>query len=151
MAQLRVANGDWVLIGDGQKALLLHNEGDAELLNLRRLSVRLQQTPPTSALGTDKPGRSFSSTTPARSSYETSDWHEIEEAQFAGQVAAELNRAAHAHEFKRLIVVAPPKVLGELRREFSPETQKKIAAEVNKDLTKHSIPEIEKLLPGYEI
>lgn len=151
MAQLRVANGDWVLIGDGKKALLLHNEGDAELLNLRRLSVRVQENPATSEQGTDKPGRAYSSMTPGRSSYQTTDWHDLDETRFAVEIATEINRAAHAHEFKRLIVVAPPKVLGDLRREFSQEAQKKIAAEINKDLTNHAIPEIEKLLPSYEV
>ncbi len=150
MPHLRVGTGDWVLIGDGKKALLLHNEGDAELLNLRRLSVRVQESPSTVEQGSDKPGRSFSSSSQGRSSYEGTDWHEMDEIHFASEIAAEINRAAHAHEFKRLIVVAPPKVLGELRREFSGETQKKIGAEINKDLTKHSIPEIEKLLLSYE-
>jgi protein required for attachment to host cells len=147
---MRVGTGDWILIGDGKKALLLHNEGDATLLNLLRLSVKTQENPPTSAQGTDKPGRTFSSVGQGRSSYEPTDWHELEEARFASEIAAGINASAHNHEFKRLIVVAPPKILGELRREFSPEAQKKIGAEINKDLTKHSIPEIEKLLASYE-
>ena len=50
-----------------------------------------------------------------------------------------------------MIVVAPPKVLGELRREFSQEAQKRIAAEINKDLTNHTIPDIERLLTSYEV
>ncbi len=45
MTRLQVRNGDWILIGDGKKALVLHNEGDAELMNLRRLSVRAQTNP----------------------------------------------------------------------------------------------------------
>ena len=151
MAHLRVGNGDWVLIGDGKKALLLHNEGDAELLNLRRLSVRTQENPPASEQGADRPGRSFSSVGPGRSSYEITDWHELEESRFATDVAKDINTAAHNNSFKRLIVVAPPKILGELRQEFSPEAQKKIGAEINKDLTNHSIQDIEKLLPTYEI
>lgn len=151
MPRLRVATGDWILIGDGKKALLLHNEGDSEILNLRRLSVQTQENPATSEQGTDKPGRAFSSTGAGRSSFEPTDWHQLEETRFAIQIATDLNLAAHAHEFKRLIVVAPPKILGELRREFSAETQKRIGAEINKDLTHHSIPEIEKLLSTYEI
>lgn len=150
MAQLRVGNGDWVLVGDGHKALLLQNHGDAQLLDLRRLSVRTNENPPTSEQGTDRPGRSFSSAGPGRSSYETTDWHSLEESQFAIELATEINRAAHAQEFKRLVVVAPPKVLGELRREFSQEAQKRISAEINKDLTNHAIPDIERLLGSYE-
>jgi protein required for attachment to host cells len=151
MAQLRVGNGDWILVGDGRKALLLANHGDAGLLDLRRLSVRMQDNPRTSEQGTDKPGRTFSSASPGRSSYESTDWHNLEETHFAIELASEINRAAHAQEFKRLIVVAPPKVLGELRREFSQEAQKRIAAEINKDLTNHTIPDIERLLTSYEV
>ena len=149
MARLLVRNGDWILIGDGKKALMLHNEGDAHLLNLRRLSVQTQESPATREQGTDRPGRSFSSVGQRRSAYEASDWHEVEEARFAAEVAASINAAATNKSFKHLIVIAPPKTLGELRRELSPEAQKKITAEINKDLTKHSIPEIEKLLAGY--
>ncbi|MBX9740896.1 MAG: host attachment family protein [Beijerinckiaceae bacterium] len=151
MARLRVGTGDWILIGDGKKALLLHNEGDAELLNLRRLSVRTQENPATSEQGTDRPGRSFSSVGAGRSAYETTDWHELEEARFATDIATDINAAAHQHSFKRLIVVAPPKTLGELRSAFSGEVQKMIGAEINKDLTHHTIPQIEKLLSRHEI
>jgi protein required for attachment to host cells len=151
MAQLRIANGDWVLVGDGQKALLLQNHGDAGLLDLRRLSVRSNDNPSTAEQGTDKPGRSFSSASQGRSSYEGTDWHALGETRFATELAAEINRAAQAHEFKKLVVVAPPKALGDLRSEFSQEAQKRISAEINKDLTNHTIPEIEKLLQSYEV
>ncbi len=40
MAHLRIKYGDWVFVGDGRKALLLRNEGDPDLLNLRRVEVR---------------------------------------------------------------------------------------------------------------
>jgi protein required for attachment to host cells len=151
MTRLHIGIGDWILIGDGKKALVLHNEGDAELLNLRRMYVRTQTNPSTTEQGVEKPGRSFSSAGQGRSSYESTDWHELEETRFASEIASDINAAARNKSFRHLIVVAPPKILGELRREFSPEVQKKISAEINKDLTKHSIPEIEKLLATYEI
>jgi len=44
------------------------------------------------------------------------------------------------------VIVAPPKILGDLRREFTKETETKIIVEVPKDLTHHTIPEIERLL-----
>ena len=94
---------------------------------------------------------SFSSASQGRSSYEGTDWHALGETRFATELAAEINRAAQAHEFKKLVVVAPPKALGDLRSEFSQEAQKRISAEINKDLTNHTIPEIEKLLQSYEV
>ena len=150
MAQLRIGNGDWVLVGDGKKALLLENHGDAAVLNLRRLSVRTQDNPSTADQGTDRPGRTSSSASHARSSYESTDWHALEETRFALELATEINRAAQAHEFRHIVIVAPPRTLGELRGEFSHEARKRISAEINKDLTHHTIPEIEKLLQSYE-
>ena len=61
MTTLKVHHGAWVLVGDGKKALFLNNEGDAELLNLRRISVREQVNPATHLQGTDAPGRGSAS------------------------------------------------------------------------------------------
>jgi protein required for attachment to host cells len=146
MAKLHVRNGAWVLICDGKKALILRNEGDAELLNLRRASVREQDNPATRDQGTDAPGKTHAPSGVRQGSIGETDWHTIEEQRFADTLAADLNKASMEHAFKDLIVVAPPKTLAELRREFSKDLQGKIAGELAKDLTHHTIPEIEKLL-----
>jgi protein required for attachment to host cells len=44
--------------------------------------------------------------------------------------------------------VAPPRTLAELRLAFHPDVKACIVAEVNKDLTKHPVDEIEKHLTG---
>ena len=51
-----------------------------------------------------------------------------------------------ATKAKALIVVAPPKTLAELRNAFHPDVKACIIAEINKDLTKHPLDEIEKHL-----
>jgi protein required for attachment to host cells len=45
-------------------------------------------------------------------------------------------------------VVAPARTLADLRRAFHDDVKKKIVAEVDKDLTKHPVGEIEKHLLG---
>jgi len=45
-----------------------------------------------------------------------------------------------------LVIVAPPKTLADLRSAFHVDVQARIIAEINKDLTKHPIWEIEKHL-----
>jgi protein required for attachment to host cells len=146
MARLQVKNGAWVMICDGKRALLLRNEGDAGLLNLRRVSVREQINPATRDQGSDAAGRAVSPTGCHSGCVEATDWHEIQETRFADLLADELNKAAHEHAFRELVVVAPPKTLAELRRELSKDAQGRIAAEIAKDLTHHTIPEIEKAL-----
>lgn len=136
----------WVLVADGRKSLLLRNEGDGQLLNLRRVSVEEHENPATHDQGTDQPGRLHGMNGAARSATQETDWHELEEQRFAATVAGKLNAAAGAKQFDDLIVVAPPRTLAELRKHWSKDLQDKLRAEVNKDLTSHPIPEIEKIL-----
>jgi protein required for attachment to host cells len=145
MAHFKIKHGDWVFVGDGRKALLLRNEGDPDLLNLRRVEVREDDNPPSREQGSDGPGRSSVNIGP-RSAIDTTDWHALEEERFAASVAERLNRAAEEDQFEHIVIVAPPKVLGELRPEFSKKMQSKILAEIDKDLTHHTIPDIAKVL-----
>jgi protein required for attachment to host cells len=102
---------------------------------LRCLSSEEHQDPPSREQGSDAPGRAFSSVGEIRSAVANTDWHELEKVRFAVSVADRINKAAHAGAFEKLVVVAPPKILGDLRREFTKETETKIIAEIHKDLT----------------
>ena len=145
MAHLRIKHGDWVFVGDGRKALLLRNDGDPDLLDLRRIEVREDHNPPSREQGADGPGRSAVNIG-ARSAIDTTDWHALEEERFAASVAERLNRAAEENRFEHIVIAAPPKVLGELRREYSKRLQAKILAEIDKDLTHHTFSDIAKVL-----
>ena len=142
----KLAHGAWVFVGDGQKALFLINEGDEKFPNLRRRSVEEHRDPPTHEQGSDAPGRAYSSVGGGRSAVGQTDWHELEKEHFAAAIAERINKAALSEAFNQLVVVAPPKILGDLRREFTKETEIKIVAEIPKDLTHHTIAEIERLL-----
>jgi protein required for attachment to host cells len=146
MTYHKLLHGAWVFVGDGQKALFLINEGDAINPNLRRLSVFENHDPPSREQGSDAPGRAYSSVGGIRSAVEETDWHELEKERFAISIAERINKAALANQFEEIVIVAPPKILGDLRREFSKETGTKIIAEVPKDLTNHTIADIERLL-----
>ena len=82
----------------------------------------------------------------SRSAYEETDWHQQQEERFAAEIAEELYRMEHAHRFRELVVVAPPKMLGDLRAKLHPEVANCVVAEVAKDLTGHPVPELGKLL-----
>ncbi|MBV9064186.1 MAG: host attachment protein, partial [Methylobacteriaceae bacterium] len=77
------------VVGDGRKALLLRNEGDPDLLDLRRVEVHEDDNPPSREQGTDRPGRTTMQVGP-RSAIEATDWHAIEEERFAASVAERL-------------------------------------------------------------
>lgn len=147
MISIDLPHQAWILVGDGRKALVLRNEGDALYPNLKTIEVLDHGRVPTTAqLGADKPGRAINSRDGRRSGVEQTDWHELEEQRFAGDVARALEVHHTAGDFGALVVVAPPRTLAELRRTFSGGLQAKIIAEVGKDLTKHPVHEIERLL-----
>src|SRR3954468_1343525 len=58
---MKIGEGDWVVVCDGAKALILQNAGDGMYPNLKTREVHQQAIPKTEELGTDEPGRSFSS------------------------------------------------------------------------------------------
>jgi protein required for attachment to host cells len=81
-----------------------------------------------------------------RSAVEDTDWHELEEQRFAHVIADALQRLVRERKVKELVVIAPPRTLAELRRAFHSEVKSRIVAEIDKDLTKQPIYEIEKHL-----
>lgn len=147
MTNIAVHNGAWVLVGDGRKALMLQNHGDPDLLDLRVIEARVDENPSTHEQGTDAPGRAFPPHGKgARSAVESTDWHELEKEHFAREMAERLNAAAESGEMKEIVIVAPPRVLGELRKAISAKTAARVKGEIGKDLTHHPLPEIEKAL-----
>lgn len=66
-----------------------------------------------------------------------------EELGFVRDIAAWLDGAARGNAFDRLVLVAAPATLGELRQALGSAVQDRIVAEVNKDLTKMGDPELQ--------
>ena len=74
------------------------------------------------------------------------DYHQQEEDRFAAETADMLKRRAMKQEFESLIIVAPPKMLGELRKHYHKEVTDRLVGEIAKDLTGHPVPDIEAAL-----
>jgi len=147
MNKLSIPRNGLVFVGDGQKALFLRNLGSVKLPNLTTERVFTDENPPTHEQGTDRPGRGFKrAATNRRSSMESTDWHELEKERFAERVADALEQLVRADNAKAIVVVAPPRTLAKLWRAVHPDIKKRIIAEVEKDLTKHPVREIERQL-----
>jgi protein required for attachment to host cells len=146
MASVHVPTNALVLVGDGRRALFLRNRGTPrhiELITEREMS---QDNPPNREHGTDRPGRYLGADGVSRSAFEQTDWHQQAEQRFAGEIADTLYQMAHAHRFEELVLIAPPKLLGDLRAALHSEVSDRIVAEVPKNLTPNPVPEIAKLL-----
>jgi protein required for attachment to host cells len=136
----------WVLVCDGAKALMLHNEGDALQPRLVTVAVFDEPQPPSRDLGTDRPGRTHSSNGLPRSATEETDLHEQAEADFLTRIAGALDQVVREHEVKNLLLVAPPKALGLLRARLSLAVKGVVSGEVGKDLTGLPVDQIGKRL-----
>jgi protein required for attachment to host cells len=126
----------WIVVADGARARIVRQTGVGRPLEAVPGQEFLNpERGPTRELGTDKPGRSFDSRGGQRHSMEEVDWHRFEKKKFAKTIAERLDQAAEARAFDRLVLVAPPDTLGDLRAEIGKHGSAKIAAEVAKDLT----------------
>ena len=148
MTKLSIHRHDWVVVCDGRKAFILENQGDERALDLRMKETREHPDLSTHAQGTDAPGRMHPSVGTARSAVEQTDWHDAAEQAFVKSLAEDLDVAVRQGSARHLIIVAPPRALGVLRRAYSPALRTAIGGEIDKDWVKMPISEIERRLAG---
>ena len=148
MAALLIRHREWVVVCDGAKALFLENDGDIRAPNLKTVQVFEQKDLPTHLIGTDAPGRTFNSVGSARSAVEQTDFHDQAERAFLTQLARHLEEALASGKTKSLIIVAPPRALGMIRPAYSHAVKGAVRIEMDKDLVKMPVHEIEKRLTG---
>lgn len=141
-----IENGMLVMVVDGARMLLFRNQGDGKYPDLRVEEALEQSDEATHELGASPPGRVAESVGNRRSAYGQTDFHQQEEDRLAAEAVAILNRRALANDFDRLIIVAPPRTLGEMRRHYHRELTSRLAGEIAKDLTGHPVTEIERIV-----
>lgn len=98
MSELLIRHGEWVVVCDGAKALVLENIGDPKFPNLKTIEVFEQKDLPTHLLGADKPGRTHSSTGHGRSAVTQTDWHDQSEQTFLNSSRPASRRCHHRRE-----------------------------------------------------
>lgn len=166
---MQLPHNSVVLVADGRKLLFLRNEGDDVHPNLTVEHAEERANPADRDQKTDAAGGASSTQTgagapavaqggsnhaagggaqfaPSRGSMGETDFHQLEEDRFAAAAADLLKRRALANEYDSLIVIAPAKTLGELRKHYHKEVSDRLQGELSKDLTGHTIPDIEKAL-----
>lgn len=148
MGKLKIEQGEWIVVCDGAKALVLENQGDAMFPNLRTRDTYEQKHAATHEIGADAPGRSHQSFTTARSAVGQTDWHDQAEHAFLKDLADHLNVAVTKGETRSLVMIAPPRALGMIRPHYTSAVSAAIREEIAKDYVKMPVYEIEKILVG---
>ncbi|MCG7521344.1 host attachment protein [Ruegeria sp. Ofav3-42] len=141
---VELAQGTWVVIADGEKALFMENVTDAEDPNLVVVSVEESDGP--NAKPSDRAGRRFDTAPNQKSAVEENKWKTHAKSLFVQDVANLLNRKGLKGAYDRLVLVASPHVLGLLRRRLHSEVLGKVIAEVDKTLTNHPLHKVEQVL-----
>lgn len=134
----------WILVCDGARGRIFTQPRPLEPLSVVSSAEHPESHGHTRDLGSDKPGRTQdSSHSGARHSMAPRvDWHAFEKTRFAQEMAAVVEKAATAKAFDQLILVAPPRVLGDLRQALGSQAAALLAGDLDKDLTNLDGPEI---------
>ncbi len=152
---MQVPHDAFVVVADGRKMLFLRNAGDAVHPNLQVERKLVQQNPADHEQAADLADRASSMRTAGANwtsggNVENTDFHQLEEDRFAAETADLLKKRALNNDFESLIVIAPPRTLGELRKHYHKEVESRLAGEIDKDLTGHTVSQIEAALLAAE-
>ena len=118
MSNLKIRQGDWVVVCDGAKALILENVGDDKLPNLKTREVHEQNAPRPTSRGPMRRGARSTRSAPAQRDG-------ADRLARAGRTAVphrsggRLDAAVTAGDTKSIIMVAPPRALGVMRQAYS--------------------------------
>jgi protein required for attachment to host cells len=139
----------WILIADGARARILENDGPGNGLNAVEGMTFHGDHASTHEIMSDRTGRTHASVGPGRSAIEAhSDPHRELKKKFAHHLADVLARGLEQKSYDRLVIVAPPSALGDLRAALPPAVHAKVTGEVAKDLTKTPSSELASHLQG---
>ena len=119
-----------VAVADGEKLNLFRNTGTETEMSL--VAAKDQDVEAVAGMG----GNISSAGNPDESS--------VAEAGFAAGIVDMLNKRVLAGKFSKIVIVAAPKTLGEMRKHYHKKLEEALVGEIAKDLTGHSIADIEK-------
>jgi protein required for attachment to host cells len=141
----------WVVLADGARARIVAQEGPGADLTSVYEEEDVEAKLPGREINADRPGRTFDSgghgdaEAYGRHAYEPPvDPRRKNKADFIRSVVEVLEDAAHRGSFDRVVLIAPPKALGDLRALLSKNVSRMVSDEIPKDLVGvsiHDLPE----------
>lgn len=128
-------NNTWILVAHRGGARLFENKGPGKGLNLLHDIPHPEGRLKNKDIGADKPGRSFDSRGQGRHALSTEQEPTAHLAeQFAKQLSTMLEDGRSQQRYAKLVLVAEPRFLGNLRAALSSPTAALVTATLDKDL-----------------
>ncbi len=133
----------WIVVADHQHARFFENDGPTRGIQpIEGLSLDTHLAA-SHDLMSDRPGRGVSAKDGIRHGFQPHvDAHRQEGVKFVQRVVEVVTKASEKGEFDRLILVMPPRALGEVRKSLPELVRAKITGELAADLTKSAASEI---------
>ncbi|MEO5373172.1 MAG: host attachment protein [Alphaproteobacteria bacterium] len=133
----------WILVADGARARLLVSDGPGGTLavgeELDFIGTRLASRD----IGSDRPGRASDGTGSGRHAIEPpTDPRRHNAVAFARSLVEMLEEGLGRGAYERLVLVAPPRALGDLRTLLPDAVRERVIAELNNDLTGASLADV---------
>ena len=135
----------WVVVAESSRAKIFEvekNESKKSLKELKDFSHSISRSHKQQLSGNQQKESRHSQLT---SLHDTHKEHERTE--FARTIGEHLNSARNKGQFTKLILISPPKFLGDLRKNLGNETSKYVVSEIDKNLVRHNIKEIQAHMP----
>ena len=130
-----MTNSTWILVAHRGGARVFENKGPGKGLNLLHDIPHPEGRLKNKDIGADKPGRSFDSLGQGRHSLSTEQEPTAHVAvQFAKQLCTMLDDGRSQQRYGKLVLVAEPRFLGNLRAALSNSTATLVTATLDKDL-----------------
>lgn len=125
----------WILLADGTRARIVCNTGPGKgLAEVRGMEFAGENLRPGDIMA-DRPGRTFDSAGAHRHAMEPpSDPQREAKRSFAADLVAMLQNQLQAQAFDRLVLVAAPATLGDIRKTLPKSLQAVVYGEVSKNL-----------------
>ncbi|MGL4196246.1 MAG: host attachment family protein [Allorhizobium sp.] len=131
---MQVPQNTVIAVADGEKLSLFQNEGNA--LNVKLKAIPFDEIDSSKI---SSGGRHSSSAANPNDSQQEEDG-------FGSGITGMLNRQVLDGTIKNLVIIAAPRTLGEMRKGYHKQLSAVLVGELDKDLTGHSVQDIEKAL-----
>lgn len=138
----KLSKGTWVVVADSARALLLRTVAEYPAPVFEVVAAETPDVTAADLRPTDRSGR-LEKTGGRRSAMEEPGWRAMARDLFAEELSALLARHVQAGDFDRLVLVAPPRVLGALRDALPRDVAACVVAEIGKDLTGQPVRKLE--------
>lgn len=140
------ANVTWVVVADGARARFFVNEGAGTGLRQMPETVMEGDRGLPHEMYDQKPGRGFASRGGQRHGMEEPASRDPVERAFLKQVLDRLEEAQRDGAFDRLVIVAAPIALGEIRETIAAPLQGVLIETFDKDLTRAPLEDVARLV-----